>query len=108
MEDMVLPATKQNPDDIRPDGKQKGSNGKIFGKFEHCRTVWKVHYDTRYRPLELAYDNASDNKDPFVTGFTKIKKNPKLKLRSDIRELQSQEQDSKRDYDYLNIYLSKS
>ena len=70
--------------------------------------IWKVHYDTRYLPLELAYDKATDNEDPFVTGFTRIKKNPKLKLRSDVRELQSQEQDSKRDYDYLNIYPSKS
>ena len=103
---MVLPAI-ENSDDIRPDGKQNGSNGKIFGKFEHCGKIWKVHYDTRYLPLELAYA-AIDNEDPFVIGFTRIKKNPKLKLRSDIRELQSQEQDSKRDYDYLNIYLSKS
>ena len=105
---MVIPAKEKNPDHIRPDGKPKGSNGKIFGKFEHGGKIWKVHYDTRYLPLELAYDDTSDNKDPFVIGFTRIKKNPKLKLRSDIRELQSQKQDSKSNYDYLNIYLSKS
>ena len=108
MEDMVIPAKEKNPDHIRPDGKPKGSNGKIFGKFEHCGKIWKVHYDTRYLPLEIAYDAAMSDKDPFVPGLTRIKKNPKLKLHPDIKELQSQQQDSKSNYDYLYIYPSKS
>ncbi len=106
MVDMVKPDKRNNPDHIRLDGKLKGSNGKIYGKFKHFGKIWKVHQDTRYLPLELAYNAAMNDKDPFVRGLTRTKKKPKLKLSDEIRKLQSDQQDSKSDY--LNIYPSKS
>ena len=55
MESLILPMMLENPTHKRLDGKESGGNMKIIGKFRHLGLKWKVHKDTHYEPLLLAY-----------------------------------------------------
>lgn len=70
MKQVVIPAKKANPNDKRLDGQISGGNRTIFGCFQYCGRTWKVHSDTRYEPLMLAYDEAVNGGDPFVEDTT--------------------------------------
>jgi hypothetical protein len=71
MEEVVLPARTASPTDVRLDGWRTGGNFAVFGEFEHGTGQWKVHADTHYEPLMLAYEAAKSGIDPFVEVPTK-------------------------------------
>lgn len=68
MESVIIPQKTANPNDIRLDGRTSGGNRIVAGMFRHHNKVWKVHSDTRYEPLMLAYESLKEDKsgDPFV------------------------------------------
>ena len=68
MESVVIPKKAANPNDIRLDGETSGGNRTVAGMFQHHNKVWKVHADTRYEPLMLAYNSIKEGKadDPFM------------------------------------------
>ncbi|MGI8469862.1 MAG: hypothetical protein ACR2N3_15585 [Pyrinomonadaceae bacterium] len=68
MESVIIPQKTANPNDIRLDGRTSGGNRIVAGMFRHRDKIWKVHSDTRYEPLMLAYKSLKENKsdNPFV------------------------------------------
>ena len=70
IENQVIPKRKVNPDDKRLDGQSSGGNRTIFGCFQHYGRTWKVHSDTHYEPLMLAYKAAITGSDPFIEDKT--------------------------------------
>lgn len=56
MELFVLPWKRQHPNDIRIDGELTRGNWHVAGRFRHSTKIWKVHADTHYEPLMLAYE----------------------------------------------------
>jgi hypothetical protein len=88
----------QNPDHKRLDEQPSGGNRTIFGCFQHDERTWKVHSDTHYKPLMLAYEaTINDGSDPFVEHKTKGGR-LSLILRPELRELQNSS------YKHLYIY----
>lgn len=73
VEQEVLPARAANPRDRRLDGQIAGGNRAVFGISRHAGRQWKVHADTHYEPLLLAYDAlmAGIVDDPFVAEPTR-------------------------------------
>jgi hypothetical protein len=73
MDAVVFPRRDANPSQIRLDGQLSGGNREVAGEFRHRGKVWKVHADTRYEPLILAYTALKDGKtrDPFSEQRTK-------------------------------------
>jgi hypothetical protein len=66
MQSVVLPRHASHPDDVRLDGATTGGNWDVAGMFQHQGKTWKVHADTHYEPLEIAYQAASAGQDPFI------------------------------------------
>ena len=68
MELMIIPQKIANPNNIRLDGRTSGGNRMVAGLFRHHNKIWKVHSDTRYAPLMLAYNSLKEGKsgNPFV------------------------------------------
>jgi len=66
VETVVLPARAANPMHRRLDGQRTGGNWAVFGEFRHRGRRWKVHADTHYEPLLVAYEAAKAGADPFV------------------------------------------
>lgn len=93
----IIPAREENPDHTRLDGQISGGNRTIFGCFQHGGRIWKVHSDTHYEPLMLAYNVAVNGGDPFVQVTTEGRRSS-LKLQPEIREFQSS------NYEHLYIY----
>ena len=100
MQDGVTPKRKQN--DIRLDGKTKGSSRKVFGYFRYNKQTWKVHEDTHYIPLDIAYEDRNSGEVPFVELPTATGKGLRLALSGKLREVQQERQQSR--YEYLYIY----
>lgn len=73
MEQEVLPARAANPGHRRLDGEIAGGNRSVFGVFRHAGRQWKVHADTHYEPLLLAYKalRTGEVGDPFVAEPTR-------------------------------------
>jgi hypothetical protein len=73
MEKVVLPRKSANPTHLRLDGWTGGGNFDVAGRFRHRGKVWKVHADTRYEPLVIAYNSIKDSMalDPFTEESTK-------------------------------------
>lgn len=71
VEAVALPSKAAQPNAIRFDGALTGGNFDVVGTFRHHGKEWKVHADTHYRPLELAYAAAQSKQDPFVETPTK-------------------------------------
>jgi hypothetical protein len=86
MQIVVLPSKAAQPTAIRLDGARTGGNRTVAGTFRHHGTLWKVHADTHYEPLEIAYKAALEGQDPFVEGRTSSGKC--LALRADLRASQ--------------------
>ena len=68
MESALLADRAANPTHVRLDGAQTGGNWEVAGRFRHHGKVWKVHADTHYEPLMIAYNAVKKNNsfDPFV------------------------------------------
>ncbi len=97
IENEVIPQKEANPDDKRLDGQPSGGNRTVFGCFQHYGRTWKVHSDTHYVPLMLAYDAAIDGSDPFIEDKTEGG-GSSLILKSEIKERQNSR------HKYLYIY----
>ena len=55
----------------RLDGQHTGGNRAVAGEFRHLGKRWKVHSDTHYEPLLVAYEAATAGNDPFVEAPTR-------------------------------------
>jgi hypothetical protein len=73
MESVVIPQKAANPSHIRLDGETSGGNRTVAGEFRHHSKVWKIHADTRYEPLMLAYSSTIEGRtdDPFKEESTR-------------------------------------
>lgn len=69
---VVLPLKLANPSWIRLDGQMNDDERidarNIFGRFRHSGRIWKIHGDTRFAPIERAFDAVQRGEvaDPFV------------------------------------------
>jgi hypothetical protein len=68
MEQLIVPMQASNPHDKRLDGQPSGGNREVVGYFWHDGRRWKVHADTHYRQLLIAYEalKSGQVQDPFV------------------------------------------
>jgi hypothetical protein len=101
MELVVLPRKRANPAHRRLDGNSSGGNRQIAGMFRHQGKIWKVHADTHYEPLLLAYDFVVEKKidDPFLENNTRIGLGACLVLQDSIQSLLSKPR-----FKYLYVY----
>lgn len=82
VESKLLPHRDAHPDWIRLDGAQTGGNWEVFGRFERAGARWKVHADSHFEPLLIAYEAARSGVDPFVEAPTT--RGLRLDLRDDL------------------------
>lgn len=68
MDQLIIPMRAANPHDKRLDGQPTGGNLEVTGYFWHLGRRWKVHADTHYLQLLVAYKalEAGEVTDPFV------------------------------------------
>jgi hypothetical protein len=101
VEQRVLPAQSDNPEHIRLDGRTSGGNREIFAKFRHRGKLWKVHSDTHFEPLMLAYDAilTGETSDPFDEVVTSRTGSVCLMLLSEIHARMKRPR-----FKYLYIY----
>lgn len=73
MEQVVLPRQVAAPEHIRLDGQTSGGNREPAGFFWHQERLWRVHADSHFEPLILAYSalNAIPGEDPFIARATR-------------------------------------
>ncbi len=85
MEQAVVPRQRELGTAKRLDGWESGSDWDVFGFFGHQGTVWAVHADSHFAPLQIAYDEVrrAGGRDPFVSGSTRTMTS--LDLRPDLR-----------------------
>jgi hypothetical protein len=86
VEGLVLPARSLNPSHRRLDGQQGVGNRHDFGSFNHQGRAWKVHADTHYEPLLLAYKSWKEGSDPFVEVPTRTGRGSTLELTQALRQ----------------------
>lgn len=83
MERRVLPHRDARPAWKRLDGAQTGGNWEVFGRFHRAGARWKVHADSHFEPLVIAYDAVrAGDPDPFVESPTT--RGLRLDLREDL------------------------
>jgi len=87
MTEEVIPRKDANPHHCRLDGRPSGGNRTVVGRFRHHNRLWKVHADSRYRPLLLAEASLRKGVDPFAEQLTRTRKRYCLVL---INSLQRQ------------------
>jgi hypothetical protein len=98
VEKVVLPRRTLNPHHIRLDGEVAGGNRTVAGVFRGGGREWKVHEDSHYEPLLIAYEAArAGDPWPFVEAPTKT--GTALDLKPDLRERMSD-----RSHKYMYIY----
>ena len=66
----ILPRLAANPRHQRIDGKDNGGNREVIGQFQYQGSSWKVHADTHYEPLFLAFFAAQNDQHPFLVEET--------------------------------------
>jgi hypothetical protein len=67
VEQVIMPMHALNPADERLDGQPSGGNREVVGTFFHAGRPWKVHADTHYDRLLLAFDALGRGaEDPFI------------------------------------------
>lgn len=72
VEEVVLPRKQANPTYRRLDGWASGGNFAVAGFFWYNGRQWKVHEDSHFEPLLLAYEAImSGDARPFVEEPTK-------------------------------------
>ena len=106
MEKIVIPQKEANPDHKRLDGREKDGNREIAGIFRYNNKMWKVHADTRYEPLLIAYDALQENKkdDLFNEASTNTGKGRNLLL---VDKLQQKLSNPRFKHLYIYEYLKK-
>ena len=73
MTEYVLPRKAERGDKERLDGKTGPGTRVAAAYFEHQGRRWKVDADTRYKPLQVAYDYFLETgNDPFIEHSTKV------------------------------------
>ena len=83
MEKRVLPHRDAHPDWQRLDGAQTGGNWEVFGRFLRAGGRWRVHADTHFEPLLIAWEAVrGGDPDPFVESPTT--RGLRLDLRDDL------------------------
>ncbi len=71
MESAAMPKFLNDTSQIRLDGQQSVGNRRVFGKFRHAGSVWKVHDDSHFEPLFLAYYNFKFTSNGRTSTFVK-------------------------------------
>ncbi len=100
VEQNLIPKKRVNPDHIRLDGKHSGGNRTVMGLFSHNGKSWKVHGDSSYEPLFLAYEFIKNkNIDPFVENVTR--NGICLVLKQNIQQLKEKPR-----FKHLYIYVA--
>ena len=89
VESFLIPRKNENPNQKRLDGRESGGNREILGVFRHQNKVWKVHGDTRYEPILLAYEAMKKSENPFIERATNSGKGNTLVLRDEFQQLLS-------------------
>lgn len=84
-EAVVLPLKTTNPEHRRLDGWDSGGNFEVVGRFRYGGRQWRVHADTHYEPLELAYRALTESppRHPFV--IERTKNGERLDLADDLQ-----------------------
>lgn len=100
VEQFVIPHQNHNPDRIRLDDWETGGNREIYGVFRYRNKYWKVHGDSRFEPLLVAYKAVKDeHADPFTEKTTNSGKGNSLILKEEF-----QSRLSKPRFKHLYIY----
>jgi hypothetical protein len=97
VETVVLPGRRAYPQRRRLDGQRTGGNRTVAGRFLHGGRQWKVHADTHYETLLVAYEAAVKGLNPFQEVPTKS--GLSLDLTDDLRQALSEPR-----FKYLYIY----
>jgi hypothetical protein len=98
VEEVVLLRRQANAADRRLDGWLSGGNFAVAGVFEHAGRQWKVHEDSHYEPLLIAYEAMrGGDEQPFVEEPTK--RGVSLNLRPELRAKMRTDR-----FKYLYIY----
>jgi hypothetical protein len=87
VEEVVLPRRAAHAADRRLDGWTSGGNFAVAGVFEYAGRQWKVHEDSHYEPILIAYTAMRGGDEvPFVEEPTKrgISLNLKPELRTKL------------------------
>ncbi|MEI7597656.1 MAG: hypothetical protein WCK02_18055 [Bacteroidota bacterium] len=84
---------------LRIDGRTKGGNREVAGKFCYMGNLWKVHKDSHIEPLRKAFDAFNNNQDPFIEIPTNGHKGACLDLNSAVI--------AKGKFKHLYIYKTK-
>ena len=72
VEGVVLPRHLAHPADRRLDGWPSGGNLTVAGVFHYDGRKWKVHEDSHYEPLLIAYEAMkAGERTPFLEESTK-------------------------------------
>lgn len=100
IESRLLPFRAEHRQYVRLDGATSGGNREPFGYFHHAGRRWKVHSDTHFEPLLIAYRAVRDREvdDPFETKETKSGRS--LALIPELRQRQ------KSRFKHLYIYAA--
>ena len=72
VEEKVLPHREANPDWKRLDGATSGSNAEVFGGFKYKGAGYRVHADTHFEPMMVAYEAVqAGDEEPFTEAPTR-------------------------------------
>ena len=85
VEGYVLPLREAHPGWRRLDGETTGGNRAVAARFLHQGTTWKVHADTHFDPLLVAYDVIRGGADPFEQESTRTGDGSCLVLIPEVR-----------------------
>lgn len=98
VEGVVLPKRAANPNDRRLDGEESGGNWAVAGIFQHEGRRWKVHEDSHYEPLLIAYD-AVRRGDPSPFVLEPTARGVCLNLKPELRRAMTNQR-----HKYLYVY----
>ena len=102
VESVVLPGLLGQPTRLRLDGRKRGGNRDVAGRFLHDGSAWKVHADTRYEPILLAYWSLKFHPDrEALVRATTDEMNERLDLAPRLKAVRATT------YSHLYIYLSE-
>jgi hypothetical protein len=90
MRDAVTPRLNRDPEGRRLDGASTGGNRQVFAFFQYRGKTWRVHSDTHFEPLLIAYRAVQSDPtfDPFEERPT-AQGGTCLELVSELRQQQS-------------------
>lgn len=92
IETEIIPKRLAHPTHLRLDGQITGGNREIAGMFYHVGRIWKVHADSHYEPLLLAYDSIIQHGaayEPFRIEDTNTLAGTCLVLIAEVQQLKS-------------------